>query len=172
MLSAIAGCLVMLAGSLRLPLLLANPAVRPESLSVFDAASPPAANIRDFFVLVLAVTGAIFIVVEGMLIYCILRFRQSPADPGTEPPQIYGSKPIEVAWTLAPVLVVFVLFLVVYRTSADVRTPPPGKDALHVTVVGHQWWWEYRYPGEGIITANELHVPTDRPVVFDLESAD
>lgn len=143
-----------------------------ENLSVFDPASPPAAEIRSLFLLVLAITGAIFLAVEGMILYCIFRFRQREASPTREPPQIYGSKPIEVAWTLAPALVVFVLFLIVVRTEAVVRRDeaPPG--ALRVTVVGHQWWWEYRYPELGVVTANELHIPAGRPIYFDLQSVD
>src|SRR5436309_2482911 len=105
-----------------------------DNLSLFDPVSPPATAIRQLFLLVLAITGAIFVLVEGLLIYCVFRFRHRPTDPATEPPQMYGSKPIEVAWTVAPLLIVFVLFLVVVRTIAEVRQdePPPG--ALKVTV--------------------------------------
>lgn len=143
-----------------------------ENLSILDPVSPQAASIRDLFLLLLSITGAIFVIVEVMLLLCIIRFRRRPGDT-TEPPQIYGSKPIEVAWTLAPVIIVFVLFMVVYRTSAEVRrVGPPPENALKVRVIGHQWWWEYRYPDLGIITANELHLPVDRPIVFELESVD
>lgn len=148
-----------------------------DNLSLFDPASPPALSIRSLFYMVLAITGVIFVLVEGMLIYCIVRFRRQSATDTAEPPQIYGSQPIEVAWTLAPLLVVFVLFLVVIRTVLDIRRddPPPG--ALQVTVVGHQWWWEFRYPnadadGAMTVTANEMHVPVDVPVYLQLESAD
>jgi len=117
--------------------------------------------------LVLAITGAIFLVVEGVLLYSIFRFRRR-ATARTEPPQVYGSLPIEIAWTAAPMLIVFVLALILTRTEFEVRvnpdTPPLGAKPLHVTVIGHQWWWEYvydKYDGQdlGFITANELHVP-------------
>lgn len=152
----------------------------PNNLNIFDTVSPPADAIRSLFFLVIGITGAIFVLVEGMLLYSVFRFRQR--NPGTtaEPPQLYGSKPVEVAWTLAPLLIVFVLFMVVARTIAEVKLhePPPG--IMRVTVVGHQWWWEYKYPkqadhpelGDGFITANELHVPAGQAVWFDLESAD
>ena len=149
-----------------------------DNLSIFDPTSPPADSIRSLFILVLSITGVIFVIVEGLLIYFIIRFRRRAEARGTEPPQIYGSKPIELAWTVGPALTVFVLFLVVVRVVAEVRRdgPPPG-DALQVTVIGHQWWWEYvydRYDGQelGIRTANELHVPVGRPVYLTLESAD
>ena len=79
--------------------------------------------------------------------------------------------PIEIAWTVAPMLIVFLLALILTRTEFEVRvnpdTPPPGSKPLYVTVIGHQWWWEYiydKYDGQdlGIITANELHVPAER----------
>src|SRR5262249_27685068 len=134
-----------------------------QSTSIFDPASPPAESIRSLSVLVLAITGFIFIAVEGILVYSIIRFRRRAAagtslpperagESGTremEPPQGYGSKPIEIAWTAAPALVVFVLTLVSARTLWEVNVPPPrpqdGDDTLFVTVVGRQWWWEYTY---------------------------
>lgn len=156
-----------------------------QDLSIFNPASPPAAAIRSLFLLVLAVTGAIFLLVEGVLIYSIVRFRRQ-APTGSEPPQVYGSMPIEIAWTAAPFLIVFVLTLILTRTEFEVRvnaaTPPPGAKPLYVTVIGHQWWWEYiydKYDGKdlGVITANELHVPASddgvaRPVYLTLKSAD
>jgi len=153
--------------------------------SMFYPASPGAESIRSLSVLVLAITGFIFIVVEGILIYAILRFRRRDSS-GSEPPQVYGSKPIEIAWTAAPTLIVFVLVLVTTRTVWEVvPTPPPPRPddrTLFVTVIGRQWWWEYRYDhydGKelGFIAANELHVPAgangvSRPVYLSLQSAD
>lgn len=150
------------------------------SLSVFEAASPPAASIRDLFYLVLVITGLIFLLAEGLIVYCVWRFRRRPETSPAEPPQIYGSNPIEVAWTVAPALVVFVLFLVTVRTVAAIRVSQQPADALHVTVIGHQWWWEYEYYATDSAsekrllfrTANELHVPQNRAVVLELKSAD
>jgi cytochrome c oxidase subunit 2 len=164
-----------------------------QTQSMFDPASPGAESIRNLSVLVLAITGFIFVLVEGILLYAVLRFRKRFASPspvggdgGTEPPQVYGSKPIEIAWTAAPALIVFVLVMVTTRTVWEIDpTPPqprPGDHALFVTVIGHQWWWEYRYDQHdgkelGFITANELHIPTSandviRPVYLKLQSAD
>lgn len=119
-----------------------------ENVSIFDPASPPAESIRSLFLLVLVIVGVIFLLVEGILVYSIFRFRQRANDPN-EPPQVYGSTPIEIAWTAAPALVVFLLVLILARTEFEVRVPvkapEPGDNALHVTVIGHQWWWEYSY---------------------------
>jgi cytochrome c oxidase subunit 2 len=173
------------------PLLLFASQDATENLSIFAPVSPSADFIRSLFFLVVAVCLSIFLIVEGVLIYSLLRFRRKPTDPSTEPPQVYGSTPIEIAWTTAPALIVFIFALAIFRTDGKIRvdpaTPPEGAEPLYVSVVGHQWWWEYRYYdrfhrdfGQAeplFITANELHVPasdeqTPRPVYLTLQSAD
>ena len=146
-------------------------------LAVFDPAGAPADALLGVAKLVLAVCAGIFAVVVGLLVTSLVRFRRSKDDDGSEPPQVYGSEPVELAWTVIPILVVVVLSLVTARTIYDVQavTRPPG--AIDVRVVGHQWWWEIRYPALGIVTANELHVPVSRgngatPTFIELESAD
>jgi cytochrome c oxidase subunit 2 len=168
--------------------LLAAAAPPSQDLSIFSPVSPPARSISEMTVLVFAISAFILFIVEAVLVYCLLRFRSrsTPATAAAEPPQIYGSKPIEIAWTAAPAMIVFVLALVTARTLWEVKiTPPPprpGDNALFVTVVGRQWWWEYRYEHYdgrelGFITANELHVPAGAnnvaaPVYLTLLSAD
>jgi len=145
--------------------------------SIFRPLAQPAQEIKETSILVLAVCAVIFIIVAGLLVYAIVRFRHRAGDEASEPPQVYGSNQIELAWTVLPILIVFVLILVTSRTIADIqnRKPPPG--AVHATVVGHQWWWEIRYPELGIVTANELHVPAStgnshQPTFLKLQSAD
>jgi cytochrome c oxidase subunit 2 len=153
-------------------------AAQPVHLSsIFDPVSPPAAEIYTLSVLVLGICAAIFVIVGGLTAYCVVRFRRRPGDGDGEPPQIYGSNPIELAWTVVPLLIVFVLFLVTTRTLLAVQKAPPPPGTLNVTVIGHQWWWELRYPDLGIVTANELHVPVSspgdrRPTYLRLESVD
>jgi len=156
-----------------------------KNLSIFDPASPSAESIRNLSMLVLAICGVIFVIVEGVLCYCLLNFGRS-SEKGMEPPQVYGSKPIEIAWTAAPALIVFILVLVTTRALWEVETDPPkpqsDDNALFVTVVGRQWWWEYTYEiydGKklGFTTSNELHIPVGqkdkkRPVHLALKSAD
>ena len=167
-------------------LLLAASDEPQHNLSMFDPVSPSAESIRSLSVLVFAIIGAIFFLVEGILLYSVFRFRQRGQTGGAEPPQVYGSKPIEIAWTAAPGLVVFILVLVVTRTlwevGAEAVEPKKGDNTLFVTVVGKQWWWEYQYGyynGEELnfITANELHVPASdnnvvRRIHLTLKSAD
>jgi cytochrome c oxidase subunit 2 len=154
--------------------------------NIFDPVSPPAESIRGLAILVVAVTVVVFVIVEFILIYSIWRFRRRARANGTdaasvaEPAQVYGSKPIEIAWTAAPALIVFVLALVTARTIWEVKLPqpqPPQDNALFVTVVGRQWWWEYRYDHFddrklSLHTANELHVPAGAKVWLTLQSAD
>jgi cytochrome c oxidase subunit II len=131
--------------------------------SIFAPVSAPADAVRTIAMLVLAITAGISVIVGGLLAYSIVRFRLRSDDDGSEPPQVYGSDQIEVAWTVIPVLIVVVLCLVTARTVYDVQdaAKPPG--AIDVTIVGHQWWWEIRYPTLGVVTANELHVPVSDP---------
>jgi cytochrome c oxidase subunit 2 len=145
--------------------------------NLFAPRSSPADSIHEVALLALAVCGAIFLVVGGLLAYTIVRFRRRPHDDASEPPQVYGSNQIELAWTVLPVLIVLVLILVTARTIADVQNAPEPTGAVEVTVIGHQWWWEIRYPQLGVVTANELHVPVSDqassiPTFLKLQSAD
>src|SRR5467141_4713676 len=139
---------------------------------IFAPVSTPAQSIFDLSLLVLAVAAAIFIVVSGLLAYSIVKFRKRSNDDGREPPQVYGSTQVELAWTITPVIIVLVLFLATARVIFGVQDSPRRPGALQVTVVGHQFWWEYRYPGQKVVTANELHVPVGEPTVLTLLSAD
>jgi len=144
--------------------------------NMFLPVSAPAESIRELSFLVLGIAAGIFLVVGGVLFWCVWRYRQQPGDD-REPPQVYGSNPIEWAWTFVPVLIVLVLFLATTRTIWEIEASEPPENALHVTIVGHQWWWEIRYPELGVVTANELHVPVSpdgapRPTYLTLESAD
>jgi cytochrome c oxidase subunit II len=145
--------------------------------SIFAPASTPAKTIMDLSWFVLAVTGSIFVTVGGMLAWAIFRYRVRENDDGSEPPQIYGSVQVELAWTVIPVLIVVVLFLTTARIIFAIQDAPKPNAALDVTVVGHQFWWEFRYPKLGIVTANELHVPLStaqdpKPTFLHLLSAD
>jgi cytochrome c oxidase subunit 2 len=105
----------------------------------------------------------IFVVVFGLLAYSVVKFRAKAADVGREPAQVYGSTQIELAWTVIPVLIVAVLFLATARVIHAIQDAPKPAAALDVTVIGHQYWWEFRYPKFGIVTANELHIPVSDP---------
>ena len=133
--------------------------------SIFSPAGTPAHSAFTLSMLVLSITLAIFLVVAGLLLYVLLRYRHrsSAMLSVQEPAQIYGSNQIELSWTVIPALIAVVLFLATARVIFSTESAPKPVNALDVTVIGHQFWWEYRYPKLGVVTANELHVPVSGP---------
>ncbi len=131
--------------------------------SIFDPHSTPAESIRHLSHFVLGITGLIFLVVFSLLSYAAVKFRRRVADAEREPAQVYGSTQIELAWTIIPILIVVVLFLATARVIHAIQDAPKPATAVEVTVIGHQFWWEFRYPGLGVVTANELHIPVSDP---------
>jgi len=128
--------------------------------STLAPASTSAYQIFNLSIFVVTITGGIFLIVGGLLAVTLYRFRARKSDPMGEPPQIYGSTQIELAWTVIPILTVVILFLTTARIIFAIQDAPKPKTALDVTVIGHQFWWEFRYPKYGVVTANELHIPT------------
>ena len=160
-----------------LPFLSAPAAFANSPTSIFDPAATPARSIFSLSMLVLSVTLAIFLIVGGLLLYALIRFRHRPSDPEHEPAQIYGSNQIELSWTVIPILIVVMLFLTTTRVIWQTEAAPKPLGAVDVVVIGHQFWWEYRYPKLGVVTANELHIPTSdpkdpTPTYLEMSSAD
>jgi len=145
--------------------------------SIFAPVSTPAVKEADLAKMVLVLSAVVFVVVAGLLAYSVVRFRAGRGEQGTEPPQVYGSAQVEAAWTVIPIIIVIVLVLATGRVIHEVQAAPEPPNAVRVTVVGRQWWWEIRYPELGVVTANELHVPVSdsahrQPTFLTLESAD
>ncbi len=139
-----------------------SPGLPEHSVSnIFRPLATPAAAEKDIALFAIAITGVIFVVVASLIISTIYRFRQRKGDDRQEPPQVYGSNQIEVAWTVIPILIVFVLIGVTARVIASVENASPPPNTLHVTVIGHQWWWEVQYPDYGFTTANEIYIPAN-----------
>jgi len=111
----------------------------------------------------------VFILVEGALLYAIFRFRGRPEDP--EPPQIHGNTTIEIVWTLIPALILAAIAVPTVKGIFETNAHPAG-EVLKIEVIGHQWWWEFRYPEYNVTTANELHVPVGKTVELLQVSAD
>jgi len=112
---------------------------------------------------VLVVAAAIFLVVFSLLAYSVVRFRKRFGDDGREPAQVYGSNQVELAWTVIPVLIVVTLFLATARVITGVQNAARPGGAIEVIAIGHQFWWEYRFPALNVVTANELHIPVSSP---------
>ncbi len=111
----------------------------------------------------------VFTVVEGLLLFAIVRYRRR--EGAAQPKALHGHTALEIGWTLAPALILVFIAVPTMRTIfATAGDAPVG--ALKIQVIGHQWWWEYRYPDLGVVTANELHLPVAAPVQLELTSAD
>jgi cytochrome c oxidase subunit II len=131
--------------------------------NIFAPESTPAKSIFHLSLLVLSIAGIIFVVVVALLAYSISKFRATSANADREPAQVYGSTQIELAWTIIPILIVVVLFLATAQVIHAIQDAREPREAVDVTVIGHQYWWEFRYPKLGIVTANELHIPVSDP---------
>ncbi len=145
--------------------------------NIFRPLGDSADSVMRLSVLTLAICGAIFLVVTGLLAYAVVKFRSHAGDDAREPAQVYGSNQIEIAWTVIPILIVFVLTMATARVTSGIEDKRAPVDAVKVTVVGHQWWWEFHYTELGITSANELHIPVNsktRPkyTFLTLQSAD
>jgi cytochrome c oxidase subunit II len=132
--------------------------------------------VNDLSFFVLTISAGIFLGVSVLLVYALFRYRARPGDT-TEPPQVFGSVQIELAWTIIPILIIVMLFLGTARVLFSVQDARKPASAVDVTVVGHQFWWEFHYPQYNVVTANELHVPVSsaaspRPTFMKLTSAD
>jgi cytochrome c oxidase subunit 2 len=113
--------------------------------------------------------AVIFVLVLLAIVFIMIRFRARPGSP--EPKHIHGNTALEIAWTIAPAVILTLVAVptvtTIYKTQGEA---PAG--ALHVRAIGHQWWWEFVYPELGVTTGSEMHVPMGRPVAVDIETGD
>ena len=137
--------------------------------STFDAAGPVAKSQLNLFWILFWASLAIFIVVVGALLFTLFRFRERP---GTSlPVQTHGNRKLEIAWTVAPSLLLIALAVMTVQTLFELESPSQD-NPLQVEVIAHQWWFEFVYPEFGVTTANEVNVPVGRDVAFKVDSRD
>lgn len=137
-----------------------------------NPAGPTAAKVDSLFWLVFWIATAIFVLVTIALVVAVFRFRQRG---GEDRPvrQVHGNTRLEIIWTIIPTMILATVAVPTIATLFDIRSAPdPSENALRIEVIGHQWWWEFRYPEYGFTTANEMHIPVGRTVYLDLTSAD
>jgi cytochrome c oxidase subunit 2 len=132
-------------------------------------AGPIGREIGDLWTIVFYVAVGVFFLVEGAILYACVKFRRRKGDD-VPPKQTHGNTPLEIGWTIAPALILATLAIPTLSGIWALAQERPN--SLHVTVSGHQWWWEYKYADEEWSSANELHIPTGRPVQVSLESED
>lgn len=126
-------------------------------------------DVGHLFDILIWLGSFVFVFVEGILIITLIKFRKRDGQPA--PVHVHGNTKLEILWTAIPALILAVIAVPTVRTIFKTEAPA-AKDALQVTVTGHQWWWEFQYPQLGITTANELYLPIGRTVNFTLKTAD
>ncbi len=137
-----------------------------------DPQGPIARDIDGLWWLVFWIAAVIFVLVQAALLVSIFRFRARKGDEDRRIRQLHGNTKLEVAWTIAPAVLLAVIAVPTVATLFEIRDEPTGDDVLEIVVTGHQWWWEYEYPEFGFSTANEMHIPAGRPVSLTMTSAD
>jgi len=137
--------------------------------SAMDPQGPYAQDPHDLIKVVFGLAAFIFVLVQGLIVYTVVKFRRKPEDDAL-PVQTHGNTKLEVFWTAVPALVLAVLAVPTVQMIFDLRAEPDSPDTMTVEVIGHRWWFEYRYPDLGIVTANELVIPVGRPVRLEMTS--
>jgi len=132
-------------------------------------AGPYAEKIDNLFKPVFWIATLVFFVVEGLLLYLVVRYRHRNGRQGI-PPQVHGNQRLEIAWTILPALILVGVAVPTVSTIYDLAAQPTGR-VLNVSVIGHQWWWEFDYPDLNVNTANELVIPVGQPVYLSLCAA-
>jgi cytochrome c oxidase subunit 2 len=131
---------------------------------------PAAEKIDDLFVPVFWVSVVVGVLVLGAVVVFALRYRYRTGK-NENPKQIHGSTPLEIGWTIVPALILAVVAVPTVMTIFDLNEEPSG-NVLDVTAIGKQWWWEFKYPDQEVVTANELVIPAGRPVKVNLTACD
>lgn len=125
-------------------------------------------EILSTFYIVLGVATLIFVIVAGLVVYAVIRFRRRE---GRAPKQLSENVRLEVLWISIPLLIVVGFFILAVRIMSLVNPPVLGNKP-DLTVVAHQWWWELHYPQSGVTAANEIHLPVGKHLLCRFESAD
>lgn len=137
--------------------------------TIFDSKSEFNDELLNLFILILWPAAIVFVLVEGWLVYTIWRYRRRPDHK--RPEQVHGNTKVEIAWTIAPALVLAIIAVPTVRTIF-VTQAPVAEGALKIRVIAHQFWWEYEYPELGIVAANEFWAPIGQTVGFEMVSVD
>ncbi len=137
--------------------------------SMLDPAGPFAAAPDNLFMLTFWIAVVVCVLVQGLIIFTAVKYRAKGGDESV-PVQTHGNTKLEIFWTVVPALILAGIAVPTVQQIFDLAEDPEG--ALTVEVIGHRWWWEYRYPDTGIITANELVIPAGQPVRLEMTAED
>lgn len=139
--------------------------------STFGYGGPVARDQGDLFILIFWIAVAVFIVVEGAIIYAAIRYRRRD---DKIPKQVHGNTKLEITWTVLPSIVIAAIAVptIIGIWEQQRGAPTDMGNVLEVEAIGHRWWFEFRYPNQEVVTANEMHIPVGRPVNVQLASQD
>jgi cytochrome c oxidase subunit 2 len=133
--------------------------------------SPNTHNTNTAYYVVLGFTAAIFLAVEGALVYFIWRYRAGKRPRADEGPQLHGHSRLEIGWTVVPVVILAIIGSVIFIELPGISNAPASTNPIRITVIGHQFYWEFKYPN-GTTTINDLRVPVDQVVDLTVKSGD
>jgi len=137
--------------------------------SVFHARTDFNRDVTSLFRLILVLGTVVFVLTEALLITAMIKFRAKPG--ASRPAQVHGNTRLEILWTVIPAIVLAAI--AVPTVTTIFKTQALGdKQAVEVQVIGHQWWWEFRYPQYGVTTANEVYLPLGKTIAFSLNTED
>lgn len=141
-------------------------------LGSFNPHSPQTQIIAGLLANVLILAAIIFLVVAGLVTYAVMRYRsKGSAAAEIDPAPNFGSRPIEIAWTVVPILIVSGLFIATVRAMARIDAPSEPGRAPDLVITGRQWWWDARYPN-GVLAPSEIHIPAGRRLLAEVDSTD
>ncbi|MAX11912.1 MAG: cytochrome c oxidase subunit II [Chloroflexi bacterium] len=137
--------------------------------STFDAQGPVSEIQKNLFLFTFWIAVIVFIVVEGAILFVTFRYRRKNDEL---PVQTYGNLKLEITWTIIPAIIIVIIAIPTVIGIWQTQVMPDEEDSLVINAVGHQWWFEFNYPSEEVVTANELHLPEDTNVIVNIESQD
>jgi cytochrome c oxidase subunit 2 len=127
--------------------------------------------IQNVYGLVTWIDLGIFVVVAALLTFALVRYHARKGQEMEIPKQVHGNLGMELVWTIIPAVIL--IFIAVPTWSGIFRQANlPTDNVVKVKAIGHQWWWEFDLPEQGIVTANTLYLPVNRPVVVETTSVD
>ena len=138
--------------------------------SVFHSRTDVNRDVDSLFKLLIWLGSIVFVFTEALLLWALIRYRSRPGR-AHEPDQVHGNTKLEILWTIIPAVVLAIIAVPTVQTIFRTQGRPRA-DALQVEVIGHQWWWEFRYPQYSVTTANELYLPIGRTVNLALHTHD
>jgi len=137
--------------------------------STFDAQGPVSEIQKNLFLFTFWIAVIVFIVVEGAILFVTFRYRRKNDEL---PVQTHGNLKLEITWTIIPAIIIVIIAIPTVIGIWQTQVMPDEEDSLVINAVGHQWWFEFNYPSEEVVTANELHLPEDTNVIVNIESQD